>query len=52
MDKEIELQLLLAEESLEEVKILSDLVKLGIFERFEKGKYKLKTHHESKVSQQ
>jgi hypothetical protein len=34
LDKEIELQLLLAEESLEEVKILSDLVKLGIFEHF------------------
>jgi len=30
---------------------LSDLVKLGIFERFEKGKYKLKTYYESKVSQ-
>jgi len=29
---------------------LSDLIKLGIFERFEKGKYKLKTYHESKVS--
>ncbi|USS41049.1 helix-turn-helix domain-containing protein [Thermococcus aggregans] len=30
---------------------LSELVKLGIFERVEKGRYKLKTHHESNMSQ-
>ena len=30
---------------------LSDLVKLGIFKRVEKGRYKLKTHHESNMSQ-
>ena len=30
---------------------LSELVRLGIFERVEKGKYKLKTHRESNMSQ-
>ncbi|WP_240913588.1 DeoR family transcriptional regulator [Thermococcus sp. JdF3] len=30
---------------------LSDLVRLGIFKRVEKGKYKLKTHRESNMSQ-
>ncbi|WP_346765966.1 DeoR family transcriptional regulator [Thermococcus sp. 21S7] len=30
---------------------LSALVKLGIFERVEKGRYKLKTPHESNMSQ-
>ncbi|NJE26442.1 DeoR family transcriptional regulator [Thermococcus sp. MV5] len=30
---------------------LSDLVRLGILERVEKGKYKLKTHRESNMSQ-